>query len=117
MATMPKDAKDLFDVKVPEALRLHPDKAREVNAVYYFDIAGDGGGQWTVDLTGDPPKITQGNAGNAQCSIEVSHADFMEMLKDPQLGMQLFFQGRLKVAGDPMLATRLQQFFDVAAQG
>ena len=116
MATIPKDAKDLFDSKVPEALKLHPDKAREVNAVYYFDIAGDGGGQWTVDLASNPPKVAQGNAGNAQCSIEVSHGDFMDMLKDPQLGMQLFFQGRLKVTGDPMLAASLQRFFDVAAQ-
>jgi len=117
MATLPKDAQDLFDAKVPEALKKHPDQAREVNAVYYFNISGDGGGEWTVDLTSNPPSVATGDTGNAQCKIEVAHSDFMEMLKDPQLGMQLFFQGRLKVEGDPMLATRLQQFFDVAAQG
>ena len=33
------------------------------------------------------------------------------MLSDPQAGMQLYFQGKLKVTGDPMLATKLQQFF------
>ncbi len=36
------------------------------------------------------------------------------MLSDPQAGMQLYFQGKLKVSGDPMLATKLQQFFDLA---
>jgi hypothetical protein len=30
------------------------------------------------------------------------------MLSDPQAGMQLYFQGKLKVTGDPMLATKLQ---------
>ena len=113
MAT-PKDAQELFDKLVPEALAKHPDKAREVNAVYYFNITGNGGGQWTVDLSSNPPKVTQGDAGNAQCSIEVAHEDFQSMLNDPQAGMQLYFQGKLKVAGDPMLATKLQQFFDLS---
>lgn len=117
MATVPKDARELFDVAIPEALKQHPDKAKEVNAVYYFNITGDGGGKWTVDLTSDPPKVVQGDGGNAQCSIEVSHEDFQEMLRDPQVGMQLYFQGRLKVMGDPMLATRLQQLFEFGAQG
>jgi hypothetical protein len=114
MASLPKDAQELFDVQVPEALRKYPDQAREVNAIYCFKITGEGGGEWTVDLTADPPSCKQGDAGNAQCSIEVSHEDFRTMLQDPQAGMQLYFQGRLKVTGDPMLATRLQQFFDLA---
>lgn len=112
MAT-PKDAQELFDKLMPEALEKHPDQAKEVNAVYFFDIAGDGGGKWTVDLASDPPKVTQGDAGNAQCSIEIAAEDFQTMLGDPQAGMQLFFQGKLKVTGDPMLATKLQQFLEL----
>src|SRR5687768_5222254 len=115
MATMPKDAKELFDVQVPEALKKHPDRAREVNAIYGFKISGEGGGEWTVDLTSDPPTVVQGDSGKAQCSIEVAHEDFKNMLTDPQVGMQLYFQGKLRVTGDPMLATKLQQFFAIAA--
>lgn len=114
MATTPKDAKELFDNLVPEALAKHPDKAREVNAIYFFDITGDGGGQWTVDLASNPPAIQQGNAGTAQCSVEMAHEDFQAMLADPQAGMQLYFQGKLKVSGDPMLAMKLQQFIALA---
>jgi putative sterol carrier protein len=116
MATMPKDAHELFDEAIPKALEQHPDKAREVNAIYCFNITGEGGGVWTVDLTGNPPKVEKADTGNAQCSIEVAHEDFMEMLKDPQVGMQLYFQGKLKVTGDPMLATKLQEFFALGAQ-
>ncbi|HLU65118.1 MAG TPA: SCP2 sterol-binding domain-containing protein [Kofleriaceae bacterium] len=116
MPPMPKDAKELFDVMVPEALSKFPDKAKEVNAIYCFKITGDGGGTWTLNLTSDPPTCTQGDAGNAQCTVEVSHDDFKSMFTDPQVGMQLYFQGRLKVSGDPMLAMRLQQVFDMAKQ-
>src|SRR4051812_3435230 len=102
----PKDAKELFDVLLPDALKKFPDKAKEVNAIYGFKITGDGGGEWTVDLTADPPTCVKGDSGNAQCSIEVSGEDFQTMLSNPQSGMQLYFQGKLKVSGDPMLATK-----------
>ena len=29
-------------------------------------------------------------------------------------GMQLYFQGKLRVTGDPMLAMKLQQLFELA---
>lgn len=116
MATLPKDATELFDVQVPEGLRKFPDKAKEVNAIYCFKITGEGGGDWTVDLTSDSPSCVRGDSGNAQCTIEVAHEDFQSMLADPQAGMQLYFQGKLRVTGDPMLATKLQQFFALAAE-
>jgi hypothetical protein len=116
MAHMPNDAKELFDEMVPKALKQHPDQAKAVNAVYCFKISGEGGGEWTVDLASDPPTVARGDTGKAQCSIEVAHEDFKQMLGNPQVGMQLYFQGKLRVTGDPMLATKLQQFFQIAQQ-
>ena len=55
MATLPKDAQELFDTIVPEGLKQYPDKARELNAIYFFKITGEGGGEWTVDLVANPP--------------------------------------------------------------
>ena len=72
MATMPKDAQDLFDNLVPEGLKQYPDKARELNAIYCFKITGDGGGEWTVDTTANPPSCTKGDSGKAQCTVEVA---------------------------------------------
>ncbi|MSP15691.1 MAG: SCP2 sterol-binding domain-containing protein [Myxococcales bacterium] len=116
MATVPQSATHLFDELVPTALANHPDKAREVNAIYGFKITGDGGGEWTVDLAGEAPNCVKGDTGKAQCTIEVAHEDFTQMFSNPQLGMQLYFQGKLRVTGDPMLATKLQKFFELAGQ-
>ena len=113
MAPAAKNAQELFDNLVPSALSDHPDKAREVDAIFLFKITGDEGGEWTVDLVSDPPVCQKGDAGNAQCTIECAHEDFQDMLTDPQVGMQLYFQGKLKISGDPMLATKLQQFFQL----
>ena len=110
-------AKELFDDQIPRALAAHPDKAREVDAIFCFKISGEEGGDWTVDLTGDPPICVPGDSGQAQCVIEVSADDFKTMLSDGEAGMQLYFEGRLKVGGDPMLATRLPTLFSAIRPG
>jgi len=115
MPELPKDATELFDKLVPAGLAAHPDKAREVNAIYTFKISGDGGGEWTCDLTASPPTCVRGDSGKAQCTVEVAHDDFKTMLADPNAGMQLYFQGKLRVSGDPMLAMKLQELFKLAS--
>ena len=112
---MPTNASELFNEQVPKAIAASPDKAKEIGAIYLFKITGDGGGEWTVDLASAEPFCKSGSHGSAQCTIEVDHGDFKSMLGNPQLGMQLYFQGKLKVTGDPMLATKLQKLFAMAA--
>jgi hypothetical protein len=114
MAKVPQSAQELFNEQIPSALTKNADKAREIGAVYLFKITGDDGGSWTVDLSSNPPTCTSGDKGNAQCTIEVAHGDFKQMLANPALGMQLYFQGKLRVTGNPMLATKLQQLFSIA---
>ena len=112
---MPTNASELFNDQVPKAIEKNPDKAKEIGAVYLFKITGADAGTWTVDLAAATPSCTKGDKGNAQCTIEVAHSDFKEMLKNPALGMQLYFQGKLRVTGDPMLATKLQKLFSMGA--
>jgi len=108
------NAQDLFNTQVPEALAKNPDKAREIGAIYVFKISGDGGGEWTVNLKDNPPSCVAGVHGTANCTIEVAHTDFVTMLTNPAAGMQLYFTGKLKVSGDPMLATKLQKLFSMS---
>ncbi len=101
------DAKTYFDEKVPAMLEKNPDKAKEADAIFAFNISGDGGGEWTLDLKADAPTVTTG-LGEADCTIEMTDEDFVAMMENFQLAMQFFFTGKLKVTGDPMLATKLQ---------
>ena len=42
----------------------------------------------------------------------ISDEDFQKLVENPQAnGMQLFFSGKLKVTGNPMLAMKLQKLF------
>lgn len=107
------DAKTLFNQELPKKINASPQKAKELNAIYLFKISGGNGGTWTVDLKSDTPCVKEGDTGNANCTIDVAATDFEAMLGNPALGMQLYFQGKLKVSGNPVLATKLQQLFNL----
>lgn len=102
------EAKDFFDSYLPSKINKDKDAASAVGAIFLFTITGDGGGQWTVNLK-DNLGVTAGDAGNAECTIECAAPDWAQIQAAPQSAMQLYFEGKLKVGGNVMLATKLQQ--------
>jgi putative sterol carrier protein len=102
------DANTMFETKIPQTIEKDPAKAKGIGAVFLFKITGDGGGTWTVNLK-DDLGVKQGEAGAADCTIECTHDDWKTLTDNPSAAMQLYFQGKLKVSGNAMLATKLQQ--------
>lgn len=88
------DINDFFGNELPNKLTSNPDLAKEINAVYLFDI--DGAGQWTVDLTDGSGKVVEGAEGEPGCTVTVAKADF-EGLLDGGNPTMLFMTGKLKV--------------------
>ncbi|HEY4393824.1 MAG TPA: SCP2 sterol-binding domain-containing protein, partial [Polyangia bacterium] len=61
------------------------------------------------------PTCVVGAHGTPQCTIEASDADFRSMIDGGmQAAMSLFFSGKLKIAGDPVLATKLSKLLQMA---
>jgi len=111
---MPSSVKDFFDRRVPEALRQHPEKAKEVSAVFLFNITGADGGTWTADLVSSPPSCRPGCISQPQCTIEAKDEDLRNMIDGgAQAAVQLFLSGKLKITGDPMLITRLSRLLQM----
>jgi putative sterol carrier protein len=113
-AMMAVDIQKLFNEDLPAALAKKPDDAKAIGAKYQFNITGEGGGEWFLDLTSTGPSAQQGNPGGADCTLTVSSEDFQKLHENPQAnGMQLFFSGKLKVSGNPMLAQKLNKLFQI----
>ncbi|MBX3269539.1 MAG: SCP2 sterol-binding domain-containing protein [Sandaracinaceae bacterium] len=102
------DAKTDFTKNLPEKISGDPDGAKEIGAVFMFKITGDGGGTWTVNCR-DEVGVHEGEHGEADCTLELSAEDWQSISDNPSMAMQLYFQGKLKVSGDAMKATKLQQ--------
>jgi hypothetical protein len=113
---MATSVKDFFDKRVPAELAKHPEAAKDVGAIYLFKISGPDGGTWTADLKSNPPSCVAGAGAAPQCTIEATDVDFRSMIDGGMpAAMQLFFSGKLKVQGDPNLATKLSKLLQMGA--
>ena len=111
---MAKTVSEIFEEVLPTGIAKNKESAMEINAIYQFNITGDTGGTWVIDLTKEDEWVTAGPSDTAQCTIEVSDEDWLGIISGDLDAMQAFMMGRLKVAGDLGLATRLQQIFAMA---
>ncbi len=115
---MPTSVKQFFDEKVPSALLKNPDKVKDVAAIYHFKVTGPDGGEWTADLASATPSCVVGLTGTAACVVEASDDDFRSMIDGGMsAAMQLFFSGKLKITGDPNLATKLTKVLQLGQGG
>jgi len=99
--------KDVFEKRIPDMLKANPARAAEVNAIYQFNITGEGGGSWTVDLKKEGGAVSEGTRDDAQCTIECKDSDFIAIVTGKMPGPQAFMMGKLKIKGDMSLAMKL----------
>jgi putative sterol carrier protein len=108
---MAVDIKKLFDHDLPAALTKNAEDAKTIGAKYQMNITGPTGGEWFIDVTATGP-VCKAGTEPADCTITITDEDFQKLVENPQAnGMQLFFAGKLKVAGNQMLAMKLQKLF------
>ena len=109
MADAPTTPKQYFEEKIAKKLQDRPDISKAVNSVYEFNITGDNGGVWTVDLTREPGTVAAGSSGNAKCTVTCASADFMNIVSGKMNPQMAFMSGKLKIKGDMGLAMKLQK--------
>lgn len=100
-------AKDIFEDKIANKIKEDPDKATSINAIYEFQLSGEEGGTWTLDLKQEGGKITEGSLGNADCTVTISLDDLSDIVEKKLNPQMAFMSGKLKVTGDMGLALKL----------
>ncbi|MEU2835419.1 SCP2 sterol-binding domain-containing protein [Streptomyces lavendulae] len=102
---------DLFECALPESIAEHSERAREIGGVHVFKVAGERGGEWTVDLDAPTPHVVRGSHPDPRVVLELDELDLVSMALNPSIALVLFLQGRLKVTGDLTTAWRLRKLF------
>jgi putative sterol carrier protein len=102
------DVKEVFS-RVPQTF--NPNAAKNVNAVFQFDITGEGGGNWNVVVKGGTCQVSEGKANAPTVTLTMSAETWLAMVNKQINGMQAFMSGKLKVSGDIMLAQRIPDLF------
>jgi putative sterol carrier protein len=106
---MAVDIKKLFGEELPGALQKNAEEAKTIGATYQMNVTGEG--SWFINVSATGPSCEAGEKP-ADCTITIAAEDFQKLVENPQQnGMQLFFAGKLKVAGNQMLAMKLNKLF------
>lgn len=101
--------KEIFETKIATRLKSNPEVAQKINASYQFDLTGDGGGSWVVDLTKASDHVMAGKIDEPRVTVTMSAKDFVDLVAGKLNGQMAFMQGKLKIKGDMSLALKLQQ--------
>ena len=110
---MPVDVKKLFNEDLPAVLSKNAEDAKTIGAKFQMNITG--AGEWNIDVSSSGPACNPGQ-GPSDCSFTITAEDFQTLMENPQAnGMQLFFQGKLKVGGNQMLAMKMTKLFQYKA--
>jgi putative sterol carrier protein len=86
-----------------------PERATAIDCCYQFNVSGDGGGTYVLNLK---QGVTSGFLSTepnpaANCTINVSAADWSAILAGELDAMQAFMGGKVKVDGDLSQAMKL----------
>lgn len=108
MADAPTSCKQAFDMM---PTRFNKEAAKGLNAVYQFDLSGDGGGKWHVIINNDSCQVQEGPAASPSITISMTAQDYLDMLSGKLNGQMAFMTGKLRIAGDMGLALRMQSLF------
>ena len=93
---------------IGDRLTQNPEKIKGMTASFQFDLAGEGGGLYHVEIKDGTPSVGTGALENPGVTISMSAADFQEMVAGRLNSTAAFMSGRLKLKGDMGLAMKLQ---------
>ncbi len=87
-------------------LAANPATAEKAKTVFQFKLSSPDSA-WTIDAASPPGSVSEGVSAKAQCTLELSDADFMAMATGAADPMKLFSTGKLKISGDVMASQKL----------
>lgn len=88
--------------------RFKPEKARGVDVTVQVEICGPKGGTWTVEVKEQKMNVRKGSCPNAALKVEMTDANFLDMINEKLSAQKAFFTGKIKFKGDVTLALKLR---------
>jgi putative sterol carrier protein len=93
--------------------RFKADRAQGVKASIQYDITGDGGGTYHVDIADGKCSIQPGPTASPTLTLTMAAQDWLDMTSGKLNGQMAFMSGKLKLKGDMGLAMKLAGMFGI----
>lgn len=85
--------------------------AKGVNAVFQFELSGDGGGTYYVSVEDGTMSVHEGSAPQPSTTLKMTAENYVKMANGELNGAMAYMKGQLKVSGNVLLAQKMQAIF------
>ena len=85
--------------------------AQGMDAVFQYNVTGDGGGTWHVVVKDGACEVNVGAHPSPSVTMTLDAETWLGMVNKQINGMQAFMSGKLQVSGDIMLAQKIESLF------
>jgi putative sterol carrier protein len=91
----------------------NPSGAQGVDAVFQYEITGEGGGDWHVVIKEGTCQVQEGKHEAPTVTMTMPAETWLGIVNKEVNAIQAFMGGQLKATGDIMLAQRFEQMFSL----
>ncbi|GHO45548.1 SCP2 sterol-binding domain-containing protein [Ktedonospora formicarum] len=92
--------------------RFKPEGAAGLNKTFQFNITGEDAGVYAAKIENQTCQLIKGGVEKPDVTFTIKDTDLIALIGGQLDAMNAFMAGKVKVAGDMMLAMRLQGLFD-----
>ena len=100
--------RQIFEEHLPS--KITKEMASSIAKSFQFHITGDSGGDWYIDLSGEDNWVSEGKLKDPTCTITMGETDFVNLMAGELRPEMAVMMGKAKVAGDIVLALKLNVF-------
>ena len=110
---MPTTPQQLFEA-MPAAFR--PEKAGPIALTLQFNLQGEMGGEWGVDIEDGACQTSAGQIENPVATVSMSSEDLIAIFDGSLNAVAAYMSGRVQVDGDVTAIMNLLSFFDMTSK-
>lgn len=93
--------------------RFVKEAAKGVDAIYQFNLTGDGGGTWHVIVKDMDITVGEGDHTEASSTITAKAADYVKIANNEMNGLRAVMTRKMRIGGNLVLARKMQAMFPV----
>ena len=91
------------------------DKAGDLAAVIQYNLSGDEGGDWIIDIKDGACTVEKGEADEPRLTLAADADDYVQIITGKLNAMSAFAEGKVRLKGDLGLAMKLMDYFKLPA--